>query len=52
MTLSEKIRFIWEKALADAIGAGISDPFSYADGKADAFRRNYLSRNPAKTHRG
>jgi hypothetical protein len=48
MTLAEKVSFIWDKAYTDALGAGLSDPFAYADRKADEFRRNYLARNPAK----
>lgn len=37
MTLSGKIEFIWDKAYTDALGAGLADPFDYADKKAAPF---------------
>ena len=33
MTLTEKAELIWDKAYADALGAGHADPFAYADAK-------------------
>jgi len=33
MSLGEKIEFLWNKALDDAMGAGEPDPWSYADAK-------------------
>jgi hypothetical protein len=38
MTITEKIEFIWDKAYTDALGAGLSDPFAYADAKAAPYR--------------
>jgi hypothetical protein len=36
MTLTQKIEFLWNKALTDAMGAGHADPFSYAAEKVSS----------------
>ncbi len=33
MSTTKQIEFLWNKALEDAMGAGESDPYAYADGK-------------------
>jgi hypothetical protein len=38
MTISEKIAFLWNKAVEDATGAGLADPFTYADNKVAHLR--------------
>ena len=38
MTITQKIEFIWDKAYTDALGAGLADPFAYADAKTAPYR--------------
>jgi hypothetical protein len=38
MSISDKISYLWNKAVEDAMGAGHSDPFAYADSKVAPLR--------------
>lgn len=45
MSFAEKLSFIWDKAYTDALGAGLADPFAYADSKVQAFKRKLAAKS-------